>query len=57
MNFLHFQNTFVYPGFYSVVRVAQSLDFCVVFCVIYPVFFSVVRAAQSSVFCVVFCVV
>jgi hypothetical protein len=40
-----------------VVRVAQSLIFCVVFCVVDPGFYSVVRDAQSFVFCVVFCVV
>jgi hypothetical protein len=42
---------------YSVVRVSQSLVFCVVFCVVYPGFYSVVRVAQSVVFCVVFGVV
>jgi hypothetical protein len=39
-----------------VVRVAQSLVFSVVFCVVYRWFYSVVRVAQSLVFCVVFCV-
>jgi hypothetical protein len=37
-----------------VVRVAQSLVFCVVFCRSLFVF-SVVRVAQSLVYCVVFC--
>ena len=31
----------------SVGRVAQSLVFCVVFCVFYPGFYSVVRVAQN----------
>ena len=43
--------------YFRVGRVAQSLVFCVVFCVLYPGFYSVVRVAQSLVFCVVFCVV
>jgi hypothetical protein len=42
---------------FSVVRVAQSLVFCVVFSVLYPGFYSVVRVAQSVVFSVVFFVV
>jgi hypothetical protein len=38
------------------VRVAQSLVFYVVCCVLYTGIHSVVRVAQSLVFCVVFCV-
>ena len=39
---------------FSVVRVGQSLVFCVVFCVVYRWFYSVVRVAQSLVVRVVF---